>query len=135
MFRPARGRHSARSAPPHQPKPFRWSIILIEAIVGVAVLLNVVRACNRSRQVNTDISALQTEIQQTNAQAASLEELITYVNSSAYVEEKARRDLGMQQPGEHIVIIDDVMATSSTSTERDAGLSPRQKWVQLFFDR
>jgi len=92
----------------------KWPLFLVANIAILFVVgISTVRETYRGWSVDREISALEQK-------AASLEgrrsELIAFADklqSPQFVEREARAKLGLQKPGEHVIILEGVTATSS----------------------
>jgi len=112
-------------------------------LAGLLLLLlfsaNFIRSRSGNRAINREISSLETEINQIEHDNSRLAELIKYLNSPAYLEEKARTDLGLRKPGERAVIVPDTGAgpTGETAGTAAATASPATsnpgRWWRYFF--
>ena len=112
-------------------------------LAGLLLLLlfsaNFIRSRSGNRAINREISSLETDINQLEQYNTRLAELIKYLNSPAYLEEKARTDLGLRKPGERAVIVPDTganpiaeAANASTPTSSPATSNPGRWWRYFF---
>jgi hypothetical protein len=79
---------------------------------------------------------LQNQIQTLEKDNSNLKELVTYLNSNAYIEEKARVDLGLKKAGEKVVVVNDLPTdeiSEANKNEEQKNLSNSQKWWKYFF--
>ena len=115
----------------------RWRARIIGGAIALALLvivINVVRNWHTGQSIDNEIADLKntaTTLEQENIQ---FRQLIEYFNSSAYVEERARIDLGLKKRGEKVVIVPGY--TASTTLELTNQLSSRsnvRKWLDYFF--
>ena len=64
--------------------------------------------------------------------------MVDYFNSTAYIEEKARVDLGLKKEGEKVVVIADSaknkLAQNKTEAAAEKPKTNPQKWWQYFFE-
>lgn len=118
-------------------KKSRWRKRIMGGLVAVILLvivINFIRNWQTGRSIDSEISELQntaTTLEQENVQ---FKQLIEYFNSSAYVEERARIDLGLKKRGEKVVIVPSEFASSTPSTiEQSSEKSNVQKWLDYFF--
>lgn len=96
----------------------------------------------RNNEVDGEIADLQSEIQNLEQKNQEFRELIEYFNSDAYIEEKARTDLGLKKEGEKVVIVSSnssqsgQIANDSTNpvTTGTKDLSNLEKWWLYFFN-
>lgn len=114
-------------------------LIVIFSLIFLFVFLNFLKAWFKGRQVNSEINNLEQEISTLQKDTAELTELIQYFNSSAYIEEKARVDLGLKKEGEKVVLITDDLKKNLESgekiEEKNAPRSNLKKWWDYFFNK
>ena len=116
-------------------------ILLFLIIILVFTAVNLAGNWQKNRQVNQEITGLEQEIGELEKNNLELKELIQYFNSTAYIEEKARLDLGLKKEGEKVVIASgqtsQVGWPSDPSPQAEATkttLSNLEKWWQYFFN-
>ena len=112
---------------------------LIGIIVLVVVAVNLTKTWMKSHEINQEITGLEQEIDNLIRTNDELKGLIQYFNSDAYVEEKARIDLGLKKEGEKVVIITDQNGNgannqnprASGETDENSVSNPQKWWVYL----
>ncbi|HEX5478789.1 MAG TPA: septum formation initiator family protein [Dehalococcoidia bacterium] len=85
-------------------------------------------------QLKQQESQVRDDVRQLDQDHAELIAARDYLQSDQYVEQVARRTLGLVHPGETLVVVspaDDVPAASPTAAEATPGA---QWWKQLYFD-
>lgn len=112
-------------------------------VIGVVILIfasiNFVRSWKQNRVINQEINDLEQEIYSLEKNNLQLSELIKYLNSTAYIEERARTALGLKKEGEKTIIIPDLQinATSefsfASADKKAKTISNPKKWWQYFF--
>jgi len=96
------------------------------------------RAYYRDYLVRQEIDRLQTEVSRLQAKKLETVELLKYVQSPQFVENKARTELNLVKPGEQVAIIDgSSQGTKSTGQEvvkmvESNKLSNPLKWWKFF---
>jgi cell division protein FtsL len=90
--------------------------------IGLAVIIaiSVPLARNMSKQyeINQEIEKLQAEIDRLDTRNDDLQELIGYLKTDQYIDERARQGLNFKRPGEQVIVIKQGdAATSSLSRE------------------
>ena len=117
---------------------FLISILLLGALLVIG--LNFYRSWTRTEEVNQEISQLQENIETLEQDNQEFRELIEYFNSDAYVEERARIDLGLKKPGEKVAVIPkgnipDLTSDSEIDNDgrQDDQTNPK-KWWHYFFN-
>nr|VDG63152.1 Predicted membrane protein [Streptococcus thermophilus] len=112
-------------------------------IVGVAVLITVVLIVLIAIAVplrnyyngREEIARLEASIETKQRQKADLEEQIDRYNDPAYLEQEARRRLGMMAPGETAWrIIDPRMRSDAITTSRHGEIAPDTPWHTVIWD-
>lgn len=128
---------------PKTKKKWKKKIVLI---VGIIILvyssISLFKNTKRSQEINNEIQTLEREITDLEKNNLELNELVKYFNSNAYIEEKARIDLGLKKEGEKVVVvsdnlkkrIDEVIKQESSSLEDKKKLSNPRKWWRHFFN-
>jgi cell division protein FtsL len=109
--------------------------LIIIVFILVLVLISLNRSWNKSREIENEITGLENEITGLETKNLELSQLIKYLNSSAYIEEKARTDLGLKKPGEKTVIISELTSTTSLKLEKEENQSNIKKWWEYFFSK
>ncbi|PIR75158.1 MAG: hypothetical protein CO030_05035 [Candidatus Magasanikbacteria bacterium CG_4_9_14_0_2_um_filter_42_11] len=84
--------------------------LILLFIVAFLVALSYARAYYQDYAIRQEIKQLEQEVQ--NLQHKKLEsfELLKYVSSEDYVEEKARVEFNLKKPGEHVIAIPEEFA-------------------------
>lgn len=110
--------------------------------MGLIVLISFPLAKNVSKRyhLSKEIKELDKEIAEFESKNKDLKELITYLESEQFVEEKARLNLGLKKEGEKVAEIkDDNFATTASLREgeqADLGIfSNLRQWWNYFFNR
>ena len=116
-------------------------------LVSIAMLLlisaGLANSWRTAQGVSEEITELQSQIQNLEQENYQFKELIDYFNSTAYIEEKARLDLGLKKEGEKVVIVtDDANIQKSNSDQNnlnekasrpDRPETNPSRWWQYFF--
>jgi cell division protein FtsB len=100
--------------------------LVISLIVIGFVALSYARAYYQDYTIRQEIDLLQKEVQQLQRKRLESMEILSYVTEDAFVEEKARVDLNMKKPGEHVLFIEDPGTVVDTSLERE---EPNRQFV------
>jgi len=115
---------------------------LIGIIILVLVVINLAKSWTQTHQINQEIAGLEEEIVNLEQNNLGLKQLIEYFNSDAYIEEKARLDLGLKKEGEKLVIVadqnteqkDNQKNLSEDEAEQKQNNSNPKKWWHYFFN-
>jgi cell division protein FtsB len=91
-------------------------------VAAILAIIGYARAYYQDYKIRQEIEALQYEIQSLEKKKIESLEILDYVMSDGFVEERARTDLSMKAPGERVI-----MFTESSSTAVDATAVTSQK--------
>jgi len=84
----------------------RWRFLIVVNVVIIVFLgLTFGREYFRSREIQSEISKLQTQADTLAARNIALSELQTAIQTESFIEREARLKLGMKKPGEEVVVI------------------------------
>ncbi|HSR89557.1 MAG TPA: septum formation initiator family protein [Candidatus Udaeobacter sp.] len=110
--------------------------ILVAAIIAIMVMFAYGRAYYQDYLVRQEISQLQDQAKKLEAKKMELLEVLKYVKSDSFTEEKARTELNMAKPGEQILV---VPKSDISSNRQEAGsmvtlegIPNYKKWLQYF---
>lgn len=92
----------------------KWPLFLMAnlavlLVVGVATI----RESYRGWTVDSEIRNLEQKAQDLEGRKSQLGELATQMQDQSFVERQARAKLGLQKPGEHVVVLEGVAATQT----------------------
>jgi cell division protein FtsB len=115
----------------------RWFMGLA-IFVLVMLIVGYLRAYYQNYQIQQEIKQLQAEAAHLESKRIQTLDLLNYVKSPAYVEEKARTELNLVKDGEHMAIVNNgTEARSSRQTEttmvQSSRLTNPLKWWNYFF--
>lgn len=108
-------------------------IRFLMGIVLLYLLYVVGRTLYQSYLVRKEVDNLKVaivEIQQTNKE---LSEKIIYYQSDSYRERIARERMGLQKPGEQVIVILPEEKPKIVDDDPDSGLPNYEKWQKFFF--
>src|SRR3989338_11430617 len=112
---------------------FLAGALVLSAVVGFGYA----RAYYQDYQIKQEIRELEQEVERLKTKKLESLDILKYVTSDAFVEEKARTELNMRKPGEQLVIIEREEDTSAVSMEEDVlaerAESNPAKWLRYFF--
>jgi len=84
----------------------QWRFLIVVNVVIIVFLgLTFGREYFRSREIQSEISKLQTQADTLAARNIALSELQTAIQTESFIEREARLKLGMKKPGEEVVVI------------------------------
>ena len=105
------------------------------------IVFGYTRTYYQDYKVKQEIKNLQKEVDSLQKKKFQSMELLDYVTSDAFVEEKARTELNLKKPGENVLIIPEIQKstaetqTSITLSESGQKLSNPIKWWYYFIHR
>lgn len=127
------------------PKTKKWLnsklLLAIGLMIFIFVLTNFIKGWKKAQEIKKDFNDLSQEIQSLEENNLQLSELIKYLNSTAFIEEKARTDLGLKKEGEKAIIISNLSSTIQPQlpvdkTGKDSkNVFNYQKWWYYFFTK
>ena len=133
-----------RAAPP-APRPFRvprlrrrtLTTLIVVAAVGL-VVFNIGRQAFVGWSVGQEAASLEAQVAAAEAENATLQRQLEYLQSDAYVTAEARRLRNLGYPGEQILIIPPGATVPSPATGEVVAVEERpmlERWIELFFGR
>lgn len=116
---------------------------LVLAVIGY-IAVSVSRSVMKNYQINQRINDLHQKIAQLEQERIYLNNLIAYYKTDTFKELKAREELGLQKPGEHVLSVPVEPDDQPVSTEQDSFITqnvPQEetplpnytKWYNYFF--
>lgn len=110
-------------------------------VILVAASIPLVRSLHQKHKVEQEINNIKKEVETLQTENKELDDLVEYLRSDHFVEERARLDLGLKERGEEVVVVKGegkVAGASATadvdSTQEDKRSNP-EKWIGYFFDQ
>jgi cell division protein FtsB len=85
--------------------------VIVGTVMVILVGIANIRVYYSSYKIHQEIDALQRDIDRLQTKKIESMEILKYVTSNNFVEEKARTELNMQQPGEHVLVVSGVSST------------------------
>lgn len=124
-------------------KLIRSKIFLaIGLIILVFFSLTLGKRVFEQRKINQEIKKLEEEIEILESRNSELSKLIEYLNTNLYIEEAARIKLGLQKPGESVVIVPNEIFNEQDEKKKENSQvnnktileqSNASKWWDYFF--
>lgn len=102
--------------------------LLMATIALVVVGYGLVKSAIRRAEIEREIRSLQAEIAEHKTKSDELSKLIGYLNTQEYKEKEARLELGLQKPGENVVVITDLEKEGNKDLNNQVSLEPN--WLQ-----
>jgi cell division protein FtsB len=92
----------------------KWPLFLVANIAILFVVgVSTIRETYRGWSVDREIVALEQKAESLEGRRSELIAFADKLQSPQFVEREARAKLGLQKPGEHVIILEGVTATSS----------------------
>ena len=114
-------------------------LVIVGSVISVFMAINLVKAYTENKAIQDRINTLELNRDLVVAENKQLEETLTYVQSSYYVEKQARDQLNMKRPGEEVVSLppervvpEDDVPTAEDIARIEQSSNP-QKWFDFFF--
>jgi len=115
----------------------RWFLLVL---FGLSVLLvfSYVRAYYQEYKVRNEITGLHEELDSLQSKKLKTMEILKYVQSEAFVEEKARTELNLLKPGEKMAVIPsgslkNDIGQPETNLVKWTNVKNPIKWFKFFF--
>lgn len=109
--------------------------LILSLVVAILIALGYARAYYQDYQIKEEIRELEQEVGRLETKKLESLEILKYVMSDAFVEEKARTELNMRKPGEQLVVIDreEQNITVDDDAKKEMPFSNPHKWRLYFF--
>ena len=110
--------------------------VVIIAIVAVMVVFQYARVYYQDYLVRQEIVYLEDQAKKMESKKVELLEILKYVKSDSFVEEKARTELNLVKPGEQVVVVPQPDRGSNRQEDeavvRLKNIPNYQKWLNYF---
>lgn len=110
--------------------------VVTVAIVAVMVVFEYARAYYQDYQVRQEIAYLEDQAKKMESKKVELLEVLKYVKSDNFVEEKARTELNLVKPGEQVMVVPQIKDRSNRQENeavvRLKNIPNYQKWLNYF---
>lgn len=110
--------------------------LIIALVVAALVAIGFARAYYQDYRVRQEIKTLQQEVKSLEKKKFESIQLLEYVASDRFVEEKARTELNLKKPGENVVFVKDIEVRNDNmdglDPEDSAQLNNITKWWYYF---
>lgn len=112
---------------------------LLLVLLAVVVMFGFIRSYYQDYKIEQQVASLEQEVRDLQSKKLESMEILEYVISDAFVEEKARTELNMKEPGENVVVIDNqrtrpVVVEEIQEEGRQIASNP-VKWFYYFFNK
>jgi cell division protein FtsL len=113
--------------------------LIIGIPLALLIVFSYVRSYYSGYKVNQEIAALERDIKTLEHKKLESMEILDYVMSSVFVEEKARTELNMKKEGENILVFKNENAYSARESYKDNStgqkISNPLKWWYYFINK
>ena len=109
--------------------------LVVLLVVSILVALNFARAYYQDINIRNEIERLENEVGQLEQRKIESLAILEYVTSDAFVEEKARTELNLRKPGEHVAVIsqdESTMIQTQVEPESVRHLANPTRWWHYF---
>ncbi len=117
---------------PHPQLPALPIVIAVALAIFGFLALNTARNVVRHYELQSDERHLRLELRQLDADHAQLDAVRQYLQSDEYVEDVARRVLGLVRPGETLVVVSGPTPAAESPDAEDASWRDDPWWKDLF---
>lgn len=131
---------------------FKWRLLFVVNVLLILFLsVTLGRDFLKTREIQKEIDALQTQADELVAKNFSVSELQTAIQTQSFIEREARLKLGMKKPGEKVIVFTndqvigkDVSNNSDNDsdplglvldTQEQESIANSTKWWYYFFNR
>lgn len=115
----------------------RWFLVTA-FVVAVLVAFGYARAYYQDYKIRQEINSLQEQVKKLEHKKLESMEILKYVISDAFVEEKARTELNLKKPGENVLVLknqDGDEKIEENSPVEKTLLNNPIKWWYYFLNR
>ena len=112
-------------------KPFLITAVFV--LIYLLVILS--RVVWQNYQVNLQVVLLENQVQTLKESNDELKAKILYYQTPSYLEKEARSKLGLQKPGEEVVIVPSAKPKQTTAPQKETQKNQPnwQTWWEFFF--
>lgn len=111
---------------------------LIASIIAIMVVFGYGRAYYQDYLVAQEIKQLEEQAEKLEAKKIELLEVLQYVKSDSFAEEKARTELNMAKPGENVLVAPRALSAGDGQENNGVvelnNISNYKKWWRYFFN-
>jgi len=93
--------------------------LLLALVLAILIAFGYARAYYQDFKIKQEIRALQEEVKNLEHKKLESMEILKYVISPAFVEEKARTELNMKKPGENVMVIKNQVESNDVDVLQD----------------
>lgn len=113
-------------------------VILVTLLLFILLSSAFVKEIVRSHQIESEILALETEINDLESKNNKEANFVEYLKTEHYLEEQARLKLGLKKEGEKVVVLHDGSSDANVSfvnENKNKDYSNPRKWFAYFFEK
>jgi cell division protein FtsB len=109
-------------------------LLSFSLVLLIFILISLARVSFQAYQIEQEIVSLEKEIRALEQKKKNLNQLIEYAQTEFFKEEEARLKLGLQKPGEKVVVISTPETSLVDQKEKDKKTENPIKWWRYFFE-
>ena len=109
--------------------------IIAGLLLAILISVSYIRGYYQDYKIREEIRMLQDEVSQLERKKIESLEILQYVISPDFVEEKARTELGLKKPGENVIVLSKQAHSPDiieTTQEKEEDLNNPRKWWYYF---
>ncbi|MCB9798204.1 septum formation initiator family protein [Candidatus Nomurabacteria bacterium] len=111
------------------------SALFVLLAIALFLAIGYTRAYYKNYLVKKEITRIEQEIESMEQKKLESLEILKYVMSDEFVEEKARSEMNMKKPGERVAFMTDYKEVGQQVEIKDDKLSNPKKWFRYFFHK
>lgn len=117
-----------------KPKPRFRLIPVIGILIAIGIGVSLFQTVRRNISLRGQVKDLEAQIGRLEEEKEELSYRIQYFQTDSFKEKEARAKLGLQQPGEGVIILprNEVAGGDPTQTQEKTKSNPRLWWEFLF---
>ena len=109
--------------------------LLVLLAIALFLVIGYTRAYYKNYLVKKEITRIEQEIESMEQKKLESLEILKYVMSDEFVEEKARTEMNMKKPGEHVAFMTDYREVGQKTDRDDSRISNPKKWFRYFLHK
>ncbi len=91
------------------------AFLLIALVLAIITAFSFARAYYQNYKIRKEIEQLESDVQKLESKKLESMQVLKYVVSQNFIEEKARTELNLKKPGEHVLVINNKSETNTAS--------------------
>lgn len=115
----------------------RW-FLFVALVLAIMVAIGYARAYYQDYKVRQEILKLQEEVKAQQKKGFELTQILKYVSSPEFIEDKARTELNLKKPGENVMIVNGLVQNNQVDSQEPVEkslLNNPVKWWYYFIHK